>query len=213
MSISNNNPCNLVYVEANKWQGLADPPFKGRFCSFLTPVWGIRAACMNLIAYQNRHEANTITKIISLWAPVSENDTNAYIADVVGRSGFAADQPLNLHTYEHLKPLVVAMVWHENGEQPYSPAQFDEALKLAGVIKPPPAWVKNPKVLGPAIATAATGVQQTIGQVQPIWDGLNSMGFHYHLNAQIIFGGLGVVAAGGILYAAYDLWKSHKALA
>ena len=213
MTIEANNPCNLVYVEANKWQGLADPPFVGRFCAFTSAVFGLRAACMNLIAYQDRHGADTIAKVIALWAPSSENDTTAYINDVCGRTGLDKDKQLNFHSYADLRPVVEAIVWHENGRQPYSPAQFDEALRLAGVVKPPPAWIKNPKVIGPALATTATAVQQTVGQVQPIWDGLNAMGFHYHINAQIVFGALGALAGIGILVYAYDVWKQHRALA
>ena len=185
----------------------------GKFCSFISPVWGIRALCRNLISHFDQRGADTITKIITIWAPPTENNTQAYIGAVAGQSGFTADQVLNLHTYADLRSIVEAIVWHENGEQPYSNAQFDEAIKLAGVVKTTPAWVKNPKVLAPTITAAATGAQQTIAQVHPIWDGLNAHGFHYHLNAQIIYGGFGVIALSGVLWFAYDMWKTHKALA
>lgn len=213
MTIKFNNPLNLDYVESIKWNGLADPPFQGRFCSFTSSVFGIRAGCMNIIHHFDRG-ANTIEKLITIWAPPTENDTKAYISDVSGRSGFTSDQVLNFHSYADLRPVIEAMIWHENGEQPYSNAMFDEALKLAGVVKPSPAWVKNPKVLGPGIATVATGIQQTVGQVQPIWDGLNRMGFRWGcFNAQIVFGALGFIAFMGIVWGGYSLYKSHKVLA
>lgn len=213
MSIKNNNPTNLVYVEANKWQGLSTPPNDGRFCSFVSAVYGIRAGCMNLIAYQDRHGCNTITKIISKWAPISENDTAAYIGDVVGRSGFSADQELNLHTYADLRTLVEAMIWHECGAQPYSNSQFDEAIKMAGVLKPTPPWIRNPKVLAPTLTATATAAQQAIAQIQPIKDGLVSLGVGSLFTPHVILALTGIVAICGIGWIGYDQWKSHRAIA
>ena len=132
--IANCNPLNLVHVAKNKWQGLAVPPNEGRFCRFVSPVFGIRAAASNLITYQDRYGIRTITGLIAKWAPFSENDTTAYVANVARRSGYDALMPLDLHRYDHLYPVVEAMIWHENGQQPYDGAVIDEGLRRAGVI-------------------------------------------------------------------------------
>src|SRR3990167_7432422 len=86
MGIRLNNPANLVHVAKNKGQGLADPPSEGRFCRFVSPAFGIRAAALLLITYQDRHGIRTITGLIKRFAPASENDTQAYVNDVAQRS-------------------------------------------------------------------------------------------------------------------------------
>ena len=97
-------------------------------------VFGIRAAALTLIAYQDRHGIRTIKALVEKWAPFTENNTRAYVKSVAQRSGFAATLPLDLHSYGHLRPVIEAMIWHENGEQPYDGALIDEGLRRAGVI-------------------------------------------------------------------------------
>src|SRR3990167_4874154 len=88
IGIQNNNPLNLVHVPKNKWQGLPDPPNEGRFSRSVSPVWGIRAACVNLIGYQDRQGIRTIKGLVEKWAPFTENNTRAYVKDVAQRAGF-----------------------------------------------------------------------------------------------------------------------------
>ena len=154
--IRSNNPLNLVHAARNKWQGLADPPSDGRFCRFVSPAFGIRAAALNLIAYQDRHGIRTITGLVERWAPFGENDIAAYIADVVGRSGLGATVPLDMHSYAHLRPVIEAMIWHENGQQPYDDAVIEEGLRRAGVMADPAPLARTTAGRGGQIAAAST---------------------------------------------------------
>ena len=51
-------------------------------------------------------------------------------------SGFDIDEPLDLHDYACLRPVLTAMIRIKNGRQPYTDAQIDAALVRAGVIPP-----------------------------------------------------------------------------
>ncbi|MGK9234510.1 structural protein [Inquilinus limosus] len=142
----NNNPGNIERSAANKWQGrVSDAEYRntaefrrngGRFDVFTSAVWGIRAVAVLLIAYQDRRGLRTIRDIISRWAPGHENNTGAYIAHVVKLTGFAPDALLDVHGYDHLAPLVRAIITHENGRCLYGQALIDEALLKAGVQPP-----------------------------------------------------------------------------
>lgn len=85
----------------------------------------------NLIAYQEKHRLRTVQRIVSRWAPGAENDTEAYIVSVCKRTGFGRDQVLDLRDRDTLRALVLAIVWHENGAQPYDGAVIDEGLRRA----------------------------------------------------------------------------------
>ena len=87
--IRNNNPGNIRRSD-DKWQGLAEVQSDSQFFVFTTPVYGVRAIARLLINYQDKYGLRTIHDIISKWAPPVENKTDAYIASVVQRTGFAA---------------------------------------------------------------------------------------------------------------------------
>jgi hypothetical protein len=55
-----------------------------------------------LITYQDKHGLRSIRQIISRWAPPVENNTNAYVRAVAADTGLDADQPLDLHRFDHL---------------------------------------------------------------------------------------------------------------
>lgn len=77
------------------------------FMSYPTPQAGIQAIDKNLLTYQDVHGINTIAGVISRWAPPSENDTGRLILQASERTGYAPDQPIDLHD-----PLVLANVRH-----------------------------------------------------------------------------------------------------
>ena len=54
--------------------------------------YGIRAGFIILRKYINVYKANSISKIISRWAPRCENDTNNYINIVSKKSGYIKDK-------------------------------------------------------------------------------------------------------------------------
>jgi hypothetical protein len=132
-----------------------------------------------LIAYQDEHGLRTTDKIINRWAPTNENDTVAYIASVSVDTGFAAHKALNMHVFDELKPLVLAIIKHENGQQPYTATQIDKALVLAGVEPPPKNLQQSRTVKGGQAATAATvglGALETIREsLDPARDTLQTL--------------------------------------
>lgn len=135
--IRNNNPGNIDYNERNPWLGLdKQKPSDGRFCRFMGPEWGIRAIARVIRNYAKRDGTpgvgrsgiDTVQEIIHRWAPPTENDTDAYVAQVAKVVGTAPTAPLNLEDDEVMAKLVAAIIRHENGVQPYS-----NDLILAGV--------------------------------------------------------------------------------
>lgn len=124
--IRNNNPLN-IRKSADNWQGKTGDD--GAFVTFDTPHNGIRAAGRLLKTYRDRHGLNTIGGIIGRWAPPNENDTVSYIASVEQKTGISRNQRLNDEDY----PAVVsAMIYHENGQQPYDAQLIREGV-YAGI--------------------------------------------------------------------------------
>lgn len=113
--IRNNNPLNIRI--GNKWKGLKTPNTDGAFDQFISVQWGYRAAFIILRNYINKHKCNTVRKIISRFAPSSENNTAAYIKTVCKKTGFQPDQELK-PTYPDLSKLVYAMAWVESMAAP-----------------------------------------------------------------------------------------------
>lgn len=166
--IRNNNPGNLRRTDT-AWQGLAEQQTDSDFFIFKSPIYGIRAMARILVAYQVKHGLRTIRQIIKRWAPENENDTAAYVEAVSADTGLPKDQPLDMHAYADLKPIVEAIIKHENGQQPYTGAQIDKALVLAGVEPPPKNLQHTRTVKGGKAATAAT---VSLGVLQSVQDGL-----------------------------------------
>jgi hypothetical protein len=166
--IRNNNPGNLRRSK-DPWQGLTEKQEDTAFFTFKNSAYGIRALARTLIAYQDKHELRTIEEIIARWAPALENNTDAYIKAVTDASGFGADQRLDMHQFDQLKPLVTAIIRHENGQQPYTEAEITKGLVLAGVEPPQQDLQKTRTVKAGQAATAGT---LGVGVIQAIQDTL-----------------------------------------
>ena len=164
--VRNHNPTNIEKGEP--WQGLADEQPDPRFCTFKGPEWGIRACARILIRYQDHHDINTVRGVINRWAPSHENDTGAYVRAAAGAAGFTPDQPLDLQSYEHLEPLVKAIIHHENGYQPYPQAVIDHGLMLAGVRKQLKPLTKSGTVKAASVAGTATVAAPLLDNVQEL---------------------------------------------
>lgn len=75
--IRNNNPLNIRI--GNTWLGERMNPTDPAFEEFVAIEYGYRAAFCILRRYIKRYHKNTITSIISTWAPANENNTQRYI--------------------------------------------------------------------------------------------------------------------------------------
>lgn len=170
--IRNHNPGNIRRAK-DRWQGLAEQQTDPAFFTFSSPVWGIRALARILITYQDKRLAkdgtaiDTVRDVIERWAPATENDVDAYIRSVCKRTGFLERQTLDLQNYDHLCPLVKAIIWHENGQQPYPNDIIERALALAGVTPARPKPVaKSRTVAAAAVASTATAGSGVVEALQ-----------------------------------------------
>ena len=166
--IRNHNPGN-VRKSQDPWQGLADRQPDKEFFTFKSAVYGIRAIARLLITYQDKYGLHTIRELITRWAPEKENPTEAYIYAVAESTGFAVNQKLDMHQFRHLKPLVEAIIFHENGQQPYTEAEITKALMLAGVEPKQKSLQKTRTVKAGKAATAGT---LSLGGIQVIQETL-----------------------------------------
>jgi len=131
--IRNNNPGNIDYVPANKWRGQLppNPALEKRFARFDTPENGIRALAKLLLTYQTKHGLKTVAQIIGRWAPATENNTNAYAEAVAKAMGVTSYANIDLRSPAMLRPMVAAIIQHENGYNPYIKGEIDEGVRLA----------------------------------------------------------------------------------
>lgn len=177
--IRNNNPGNIDRRDGTKWQGMAaDQSGDMRFVVFNSPESGIRALARVLLTYFDKHGLTTVRQIISRWAPSVENNTDAYIAEVCKAIGVGSRDPLDLHAYAHMKPLVEAIIRHENGNPAqygrgtrwYSQAVVDEGLHRAGILPKPSTVAKraatSPEVVGTTTASSGLPVALIAEQLQ-----------------------------------------------
>lgn len=153
--IRNHNPGN-IRKSSEKWQGLAERQPDSEFATFIAPEWGIRALARVLITYQDKHHLTTLSQILTRYAPAVENNLSAYVDHVSKLTTFRPSARLDLHTYADLRPLVEAIIRHENGEQPYDSALIDRGLELAGVPRPLKPANKTRTVQGAKVAVGST---------------------------------------------------------
>jgi hypothetical protein len=161
--IRNNNPGNIENVPGVIWQGTDETRSDPRFVVFKEPKWGIRAIARVLITYQDKRRAkdgsriDTIQEIIERWAPAPENDTASYVSHVSKLLEIGSTDTIDVYDYETMKRLVKAIILHENGQQPYTDAQIDAGLVLAGIEPPVRDLGKTRTVRGGKIGIGATG--------------------------------------------------------
>jgi hypothetical protein len=115
-------------VSNNNFAGIRKPgvtagPNAGGFQSFSTPEEGVAAVDRLLTSYQDQHGLNTIAGIVNRWAPPSDhNDTATLIQNASKWTGFAPNQPIDLHDPAVKEPLITAMIRNEQGGNlPVSP--------------------------------------------------------------------------------------------
>lgn len=133
--IRNNNPGNLIRT-AIDWRGKVphERNTDTRFEQFETTagvpghIWGIRAMLMD-VRSDIRKGLTTIKALITEYAPPVENNTAAYIKAVSSAVGIAPDAPILI---AHYPALMAAIIKHENGVNPYPPADILKAIQMAG---------------------------------------------------------------------------------
>lgn len=136
LGIRQNNPGNIRWNSETKWMGQQVDPGEKGFVVFTSPYWGIRAMAKVLLNYQLRHGLKTIREFIIRWAPPSENNTEAYVADVdklvAAVEKFTSvnpDEVYDLRNDGNLLSLIEAIIHHENGEQPYTVGELTSPIR------------------------------------------------------------------------------------
>jgi len=112
--LRNNNPGNIRHNPQNDWLGKTGVDDKG-FVIFDKPENGIRAIARTLDSYARRG-IDTVSEIISTWAPSVENNTSSYIAHAAKKLGRGAGDRVSRSDYAEL---IEVIIQHENGQQPY----------------------------------------------------------------------------------------------
>lgn len=78
--IARNNPFNIRMSPGNNWKGF-DGVTKG-FCNFIDIRYGLRAGFILLRNYVYKKDLWSVEKVVSRYAPPSENDTRGYVSYV-----------------------------------------------------------------------------------------------------------------------------------
>ncbi|PQY43478.1 hypothetical protein [Cronobacter sakazakii] len=224
--IRNNNPGNLD--RGSPWQGLVNNPAEPRFCTFKAPVWGIRALAVTLITYHDKRRAkdgssiDTIREVIERWAPPHENNTVAYVNEVAKAVGVTPDMVIDLHDYDTLRPLVEAIIRHENGRGPlktlnswYASEVIEEGLRRAGVVKAVKAVKALPVTKETAGATVTAGIglaqlAEVIPQISAAMDKAQG-NITSGDTVRIIFGVATILVAGVIVWSQVCKYKKGMA--
>ena len=117
--IRNNNPLNII--KGNNWQGERNPQTDKVFEEFKSMEYGIRAGF--IIMRNNMRESlpkyrqcNTIRKLITRWAPPSENATDKYIEFVCKKSGLLPDEEIRYREKSKMCAICDAMIRMECGK-------------------------------------------------------------------------------------------------
>ncbi|EEO7205275.1 hypothetical protein G6K67_001359 [Salmonella enterica subsp. enterica serovar Rubislaw] len=154
--VRNNNPGNLV-ASNQGWDG--ELTSDGKFSRFDTPEHGIRALAKNMRTYQNKHDLNTVSQMISKFAPPEDhNDTATYIKAVSGMMGVDPEQHIDTGDAGTLTKLVNSIITVENGSNPYTSQQINDGVLAAIGTKQLPQVTKAEHRPADAGATANGGI-------------------------------------------------------
>lgn len=129
--IRDNNPGNID--KGQPWQGLAESQDDPRFCTFVSPEYGIRAIHIILQSYARKYGLRTVAGIIGRWAPPTENDTASYVKHVAALVGVGPEEAIDIMNSNTAFWLVTAIIAHENAGYQYPEEIVWSGLEKAGV--------------------------------------------------------------------------------
>lgn len=206
--IRNHNPGNIERQADVRWQGAAaDQSSDPRFVVFEAPRWGIRAIARILITYQDKHNLRTVEGVINRWAPPIENNTSGYAALVRKRLGdLAPNSPIDIYDYATAHELVEAIIHTENGVQPYSDAEIDDGLRLAGIEPPAKPITASRTIQGSVVGAGATAIGLVAEAVKSTEPAIPLLQTALQTAPWIV----GVLALAGIGYAIWARLDDHQ---
>lgn len=124
----NFNPGNLNY--AGQSGASLEAGSNARFAKFNSEEEGIAALVRQLRLYQQRG-IDTIGEIVKKYAPPSENDTQAYVANMARWTGLSADEKLNFNDTETVRRMVEGISRKEGRYTPLTEGQIMSGINLA----------------------------------------------------------------------------------
>lgn len=125
----NNNPGNIRYDSRWTWQGQTGKDKDG-YLLFDTVENGIRAIGKDLLSKFSRG-LNTVRKIIEVYAPSFENNTEAYISAVSKSLGVDDNSVIDLYKAGTMQTFITAIIKHENGRVSYSSSVINSGVRKA----------------------------------------------------------------------------------
>lgn len=158
----NNNPGNIRYGAFARSRGAIGQDAQG-FAIFPSIEDGEAATKSLLGSYFSRGH-DTIRKVISRYAPSSENNTGAYINAVSKRLGIGADDRLNA---SHINSLASSIFRHENGLAYAGSPMLGlnrGPMRLSGISNTSSSEVHIGQVVVNTQATDARGIAGSIGR-------------------------------------------------
>ena len=108
------NPGNVMRTTQH-WKGQINDLPNERRVHYSSSVLGYRAMAKTILTYYRRDHLDTVSKIVSKYAPSTENPTQAYILYVAHEAGFTTWSHLALEKEIVLFTLVKAMAKFEQG--------------------------------------------------------------------------------------------------
>lgn len=123
--VRNNNPMNLRQTDIN-WRGESKQDNDPEFEEFDSMMLGVRAGLRNMRTWHERGK-NTLEKLITIWAPPSENKTEEYIQFMERETGLSRSQEIYF-TQEMIYPIAKAMCQIESLYK-LEKSLYDEAWK------------------------------------------------------------------------------------
>ena len=112
--LRNNNPGN-IRISKTKYLGEVQPSQDSAFKQFQSIDYGYRAMFVLLEHYCKARGLKTIRQIINRYAPASENNTDAYIQQVVCICFRSADEEIDITNKVEMVLIVSARSRVENG--------------------------------------------------------------------------------------------------
>lgn len=125
----NNNPGNIRFDSRWTWQGQIGKDKDG-YLLFDTVENGIRAIGKDLLSKFSRG-LNTVRKIIEVYAPSFENNTEAYISAVSRSLGVEDSAVIDLYKTGTMQAFITAIIKHENGRVSYSSSVINSGVRKA----------------------------------------------------------------------------------
>ena len=127
--VRNCNPAN-IRLDSQSFVGELKPSSDRSFKQFKSMAYGVRALMKLLQTYYLEYHLNTVSTIISRYAPSIENRTDDYINFVCRHMHTEPHTILRLNIKPDLFPLVEAICKYESNFVPTETMLIDAFLKL-----------------------------------------------------------------------------------